>query len=141
MRKRLVGSLLLAASLAATACGSDGAAAALPAGRWGGEGVSLDVTSAAVALEFDCAHGRVEGAWRVGGDGAFDVAGRFISEHGGPVRGDEAAAEHPASYRGRLDGKRVTFEVRLSDDDSRLGPFSAEREREPVLRKCLASAR
>jgi hypothetical protein len=141
MARRVPASLLLAVAGLAAGCPSGRPAVdALPTGLWGGEGLSLEVTATATALEFDCAHGTVEGSWPVRSDGSFSVPGRLVREQGGPAREGETADEHPATYEGHLDGTRLALDVRLDDDGSRTGPFAAVLGREPLLRKCLATS-
>src|SRR6185295_6181260 len=84
----------------------------LAAGEWGGEHLRLTVNAQGAALEFDCAHGSTAKAIALDADKRFDAAGRFVREHGGPVRRDEAADPGaPARYVGSLKDDTLTLEI------------------------------
>lgn len=110
---------------------------ALPAGAWGGEHISLNVTGRGGSYELDCAHGSLDEPLSVGGDGSFDVRGRFVRERGGPVRAGETPASYPARLSGRVEGERMTLRIVLTDSGEAVGEFSLERGRDPQLTKCL----
>ncbi len=107
----------------------------VPAGRWGGDHVALVVEPASAQLELDCAHGSVPGSIPVR-DGAFDVAGVFVPEHGGPIRQGEVLPQHAARYRGTTDGQSMTLTIDVPGLGSS-GPFSLGLGRSPRITKCL----
>jgi len=109
----------------------------LPAGQWGGEHVSLMVSTTSASLEFDCAHGTVEEAPLLDSEGQFSLHGVYVREHGGPMREGESEDRHPALYSGQLQGSRVTLSIRLTDDDTQIGPYTAQLGEQPRLFKCL----
>ncbi|HXY41624.1 MAG TPA: hypothetical protein VEQ10_18245 [Vicinamibacteria bacterium] len=90
----------------ATARSQSASPSVLPSGQWGGDHVRLEVTGSSTTIEFDCAHGSVDGAWTLGSDGGFDGAGVYVQEHGGPVIVGQPEDTQPAQYSGRLDGAR-----------------------------------
>lgn len=114
-----------------------GAKRALPAGAWGGEHISLNVTGKGGGFELDCAHGSLDEPLSVGGDGSFDVRGRLVRERGGPVRAGETPDSYPARLSGRVEGARMTLRIVLTDSGESVGEFSLERGRDPQLTKCL----
>ena len=73
-------------------------------GDWGGQHVGMVVTSAGAELEYDCAHGRIDGPLRLNDDGEFVAGGVHVQEHGGPIREGEQVVERPARYFGRVRG-------------------------------------
>src|SRR5512141_1081415 len=83
MRPYLYALAALLVPLAAS-CNGGSAPDVLPSGHWGGDHVGLDVTDTSTRIEFDCAHGTVDGPWSVGHDGNFDVSGQYVREHPGP---------------------------------------------------------
>ena len=83
---------LLAAFLAVAPTPSP-AAPRVADGRWGGVGLSLDVTSTGARIELDCAHGTIDAPLSLDADGAFDAPGRLVRERPGPVRMDENEAD------------------------------------------------
>ena len=128
-------SLAWAASLAACAGASDSAPERVPEGSWGGEHVALEVTGSGATAEFDCAHATLDEPLRLA-DGRFDVPGVYVREHGGPQRIDEQEDRHPARFEGRLEGDRLTFAVRLTDEDVTIGSFTVVRGKAPLVFKC-----
>ena len=108
----------MACALAAAGCASSNSLTGptdrttLAAGSWGGQHVGLTVTAAATTIEFDCAHGRIEGAIPLDARGRFDVSGTFVLEHGGPARPDEW--QHAARTLRGIDGR---FRHGLDRDD------------------------
>jgi hypothetical protein len=91
-------------------------------GEWGGEHVRMSVGDTGARLEFDCAHGVVDEALVVDEGGRFEAKGRFVREHGGPTRKDEADGAAPARYRGSAEGKSLVLEIALEEGPP-LGPF------------------
>ncbi len=108
----------------------------LPVGTWGGTGASLVVSASSASLELDCAHGTID-VPVVTSEGRFELPGRFVREHGGPLREDEKPVELPATYEGSLDGDRLELRITLTDEPVAIGPFRLVRGRDPLLRKCL----
>src|SRR6266550_1911760 len=80
-------------------------------GTWGGTGLSLEVSSTGANIDFDCAHGRIEGTIHLGKTGSFDVKGTFAPEHPGPILRDEDGAAYAARYKGRVVGDTMTVTV------------------------------
>ena len=119
----------------------------LPTGMWGGQHVRLDVTARGARVEFDCAHGTLEGPVTLDAGQRFDVRGTFTRERGGPTRippdaadgqtSDEGADTFPARYTGQVKGKSLTLTVAALDSGETLGTFSLGHGRQPVLTKCL----
>jgi hypothetical protein len=126
---------LVAASLAA--CTDARAPTELPPGQWGGEHVSLTVTASGATVEFDCAHGTVDEAPLLDSENHFSLRGAYVREHGGPTHEGEPEDRHPALYFGQLQASRITLSIRLSDDGTQIGPYSALLGQPPRLFKCL----
>ena len=109
----------------------------VPQGEWGGDHVGLALDAAHGTLEFDCAHGTMQAPIPVDREGAFNVTGIFVREHGGPIRDGEPADQHPAVYSGTTDGKRMTLTVALSDESQQIGTFELALGGQPTVVKCL----
>lgn len=92
-------------------------------GDWGGQHVAFSVSEQGVAVEFDCAHGRIDGPLRLDRRGRFEAEGRYTQERPGPVRRGEDAEGRPARYHGAVRGRVMTLRVTV-DDGTELGPFS-----------------
>jgi|PersoiStandDraft_1058852.scaffolds.fasta_scaffold105124_2 hypothetical protein len=134
------GLLWLAATLACGMAASPTKAArpsALPDGSWGGEHIAITVGATGSKIEFDCAHGRIDGAFALDAAGEFELSGTFSKEHGGPIRRDEREQRLPAIYSGRVNGDRMTLTIRLRDAKEILGDFTLGRDKAPRLVKCL----
>lgn len=85
----------------------------------------LVAEASGASLQFDCAHGAIAGRLALGAGGAFDLAGNFVREHGGPIRKNEVEDRRPARYTGRISGKTMTITVELSGEPA-VGPFTLE---------------
>src|SRR5262245_5984975 len=105
-------------------------------GVWGGEHVQIDVSSNAGKIEFDCAHGTIEGHLTVEANGEFSWKGRFAPERGGPIRSDDEDSGQPAVYSGSIKEQTMTLTVRLENDKDSLGTFVLMQGKNGHLRKC-----
>jgi hypothetical protein len=79
----------------------------VPAGSWGGANVELEVTATGASARFGCgAVGRIDGALRVDGIGAFSVDGTYEPRLvlGGP---------RAAHYTGRIRGTSMHLAVAI----------------------------
>jgi hypothetical protein len=106
-------------------------------GRWGGEHVSLDLTSGGGSVEYDCAHGGLSESLRPHAGGRFEARGVHVREHGGPIREGERPDSLPARYVGRVDGSRMTLRVLVGERPDTLGPFELREGAEPRVYRCL----
>ncbi len=127
--------LLIALCLAA--CAGPSSPTQLPPGQWGGDHVSLTVTTTGGNLEFDCAHGTIDEPPLLDDQGRFSLRGTYTREHGGPIDPSVPADIHPAQYAGQLQGSQVTLSVTLTDDGTQAGTFVAQLGQRPRLLKCL----
>ncbi len=112
-----------------------GAPTPLQTGRWGNEGVTMDVSADSAFLEFDCAHANIPVALVAHG-GQVDVEGTFVQEHGGPVVDDNDNPQ-PARFTGTLKGDTLTLTITYTADNSTVGTFTLIYGNEGRLRKCL----
>ena len=134
------GFLWLAATIACamtTSTKEPGRTSTLSEARWGGDHIALTVGATGSHVEFDCAHGRIDGAFVVDAAGEFELSGTFSRERGGPIRRDEREQPLPAIYAGRVSGERMTLSVRLKEGKVDLGEFTLMRDKTPRLVKCL----
>lgn len=107
----------------------------VPAGRWGGDGVVVQVGEQGARLEFSCAHGTIDEPLAVDARGRFDLRGTYVNERGGPVREDEAPPPR-ARYVGELDGDRLRLSITLVQPERPVGAFTLTHGRAVRLVKC-----
>ena len=105
-------------------------------GVWGAEHHELVASSDGVRLEYDCAHGAIEGTLVLDSAGTFDVLGTHTRE-GGPIDLNDPPESLVARYQGRLMGDRLELTVTITDTGDVIGPFTVVRGERGVLRKCL----
>jgi hypothetical protein len=132
--------LLIGFLLAAVSIGSAAASAARPrplVGSWGGRHIGLEMALNAGQLEYDCAHGTIEGPIVPDPQGRFTARGIHFAEHGGPVREGEPEEGRPAHYRGRISGRTLTLAVILLDSNEKIGTFTLVRGAAPRIMRCL----
>ena len=139
LRNRFLGGFLLVAI-------SIGGATAAPArqrplvGSWGGLHIGLEMAADGGRLEYDCAHGTIEGPVVPGHQGRFAAMGTHFAEHGGPVREGEQEQGRPARYRGKVYGETLTLTVApagSNEANEEIGTFTLTRGATPRLMKCL----
>ena len=126
----------LATCLTGAACDIDVTAPEM-VGQWGGEHISLSVSLSGSTLEYDCAHGTIEGSIEPDRNGNFVVTGTHVREHGGPIQEDEVPDEHPARYQGWTNGTRMTLSVILTDTGLEIGTYHLRLGQQAQLFKCL----
>lgn len=108
----------------------------LSAGVWGGEHISLQVTTEGITVEYDCAHGKIPGGIFVNRQGHFVVVGTHVEEHGGPVGATESPNSYPVQFSGKVSGKRMKLTVKRSDTKKLIGTFTLIAGQEASLVKC-----
>ena len=106
----------------------------IPTGVWGGEHISLEVGAKSASIEYDCAHGMIEGPLTVDASGRFSLRGTHTPERGGPIRADEQPRSEPANYVGSISGNKMTLTLKLegSEDET----FTLEKGKQGDLFKC-----
>jgi hypothetical protein len=135
MRKHLLPILpLLLAACTAPGLQPD-AGPRLVTGDWGGAHAALHLRADGGTIEYDCAHGTLDGPLLAGADGAFRVAGTHVREHGGPERMGEVLPHEPAVYQGRVRDGQMTLEVGTAT--TALGSYSLRKDAPAQLLKCL----
>jgi hypothetical protein len=127
------GAVLLAS---VAACGTSSPDAFVPNGTWGGDHASLTVTATNATIEFDCAHGALPAPIALT-DGAFDTAGDYFPEHGGPIRVDEPVVRQPARYSGSINARTMTLRVRVAETSQDVGTFTLTLGTNGRVFKCL----
>ncbi len=112
------------------------AAEALTPGVWGGEHIRFEVTETGASVEYDCAHGTVEGKIVVDARGRFGVYGMHYEERGGPVRLGAREEGYRVRLSGAVGGSLMKLTVTRARTRKVIGTFSLARDREADLVKC-----
>ena len=107
---------------------------ALLPGVWGGEHIRFEVTATGANIEYDCAHGTVEGKILVDASGRFNVAGTHYREHGGPVREGEGSAANPYAYGPRR--RQPDESLTVTRGRETIGTYYLTRDNEGRVFKC-----
>jgi len=106
-------------------------------GVWGGEHIGMVVSDSSATLDYDCAHGTIEEPFSTNDNGEFEAVGVHVFEHGGPIRIEETPNEHPALYKGQIEGEVMTLKVTLTDTGEEIGTFTLILGAIPNVHKCL----
>lgn len=104
-------------------------------GVWGGLHINLEVGADSAKVEFDCAHGAIEGPLVVDGNGNFELRGSLTPERGGPIRADEKAEARQATYSGTIKGDTMKLTLKVAGVDE-VETFTLERGKPGDLFKC-----
>jgi hypothetical protein len=112
-------------------------AGTLRTGVWGGQGISMSVTANGATIEYDCAHGTIDGPIVPDAGGRFEVTGTHVFERGGPVREGEPEDRHPARYIGVVGGDTLTITVTVIDQNRVVGTFTLTYGRPGRIVRCL----
>jgi hypothetical protein len=106
----------------------------IPAGLWGGEHIRIDVGEKTATVEYDCAHGVIQGPLTVDSNGRFNLRGTHTPERGGPIRANDPDRSQPATYIGSINGDKMTLTLRLAGAEDET--FTLQKGKEGELFKC-----
>lgn len=136
-RTNMLPVVILAAVSILGGCGDDPVRPATRLeGNWGAEHIDLVAAAEGAVVEYDCAHGTIDGSPTVDPDGSFDLPGTLVPE-GGPVDGDAPPEVISVRYAGRLEGDRLELTVTRADSGDVIGSFVLARGVRGRIRKCL----
>ena len=105
-------------------------------GKWGGQGVAMEVGDSGGTIEFDCAHGTISEKITTSSNGSFVVKGTFVREHPGPIRRDEEPKASAVTYSGTVDGQNMTLTIQPEGSNENLGTYKLTQGKDGRLRKC-----
>lgn len=103
---------------------------------WGGDHVSMVMSSQSTTFEFDCAQGVVMSPIKPESDGDFTVTGTYTPQRGGPVKKDSPPPDLPATYKGTIHGDTMTVEVLLENKDQQPPRLTLRRGQTGRVTKC-----
>jgi hypothetical protein len=105
-------------------------------GVWGGEHIRMEVTDSGADIEYDCAHGVIDEPIVLDGEGNFDVKGKYLREHGGPIRKVEENNGITVRYVGHASGKELSLTITNPDKKETIGTFTLTQGSEGRVMKC-----
>ena len=108
----------------------------LSTGTWGGKHIQFEVSDGSVNIEYDCAHGSIQGPLTLDRQGRFSWRGTYAREHGGPIRKDEKVNNQPATYSGSTKGNTMILTVRLTNSSDPVLTFTLTRGNVGRVWKC-----
>jgi hypothetical protein len=97
----------------------------------------MEVTGDGAQLDFDCANATITQPLTLDGNGNFNAAGKYMQEHGGPVRLGEDQSGKPAHFKGRVTGKTLTLTITLDGASESIGPYTLELGKFARIMKCM----
>ncbi|HEX8649626.1 MAG TPA: hypothetical protein VF708_02215 [Pyrinomonadaceae bacterium] len=107
----------------------------IPAGIWGGNHISMEVTQSGAAIEYDCAHGSIDQPIKPDGSGHFKAQGSHTRERPGPVREGEMDGV-PATYTGHVNGTTMSLTITITATRQTIGTFTLTHGRRARIFKC-----
>ena len=108
----------------------------IAAGAWGGQHINIAIEGNTATIEYDCANGTINGPFKLDRNGRFSLSGTHVTGHPGPIRVDVKPESQPARYTGRIDGKKMTLTVTLTNGNVKIGTFNLTHGQAGRLRKC-----
>jgi hypothetical protein len=104
-------------------------------GVWGGLHINMVVGARSATIEYDCAHGTIDGRLNFDKQGKFEWRGTFAPERGGPIRADDEQRGQPATYSGEIKGDTMTLTLKVSGSDE-TETFTLQKGKAGELFKC-----
>jgi len=108
----------------------------LAKGVWGGQHIRLEVTDSGANIEYDCANSTIDQPIVLDREGNFDVRGKYMPEHGGPIRKDEESNSYSVRYVGHASDKKLTLTITIPDKKETIGNFTLTHGSEGRVMKC-----
>jgi hypothetical protein len=105
-------------------------------GRWGGDDVGLTIANNAVAIEFDCAAGSIDGPFITDSSGRFALVGSWWFTPPVVFEGWQPE-KRPARYSGVVEADTMMLTVILLDDNQFPGSFTLALNQTPRILRCL----
>src|SRR6266498_5670316 len=74
----------------------------LQPGTWGGQHIRIEVNGNFATIDYDCAHGTIDGPLILDSKGGFSWGGIYARERPGPIRRDQKSTDRKAIYTGSV---------------------------------------
>jgi hypothetical protein len=108
----------------------------LATGVWGGEHIRAEVSNSGAEIEFDCAHGSIEEPIAISSGRKFDVRGKYIPQHAGPIRRDEENTGTLVRYAGQVTDKEMTLIISDANTKETIATFTLTHGSDGRVMKC-----
>ena len=108
----------------------------LAKGVWGGPHIRLEVTDSGANLEYDCANSTIAEPIVLDREGNFDVRGKYMPEHVGPISRDEESNSYSVRYVGHARDNDLTLTITIPDKKETIGTFTLTHGSEGRVMKC-----
>jgi len=105
-------------------------------GMWGGQHIRLEINGNSASIDYDCAHGKIDGPLTLDGKSQFAWRGTHAREGPGPVRENQKANDQRVVYTGSISGDTMTLTVKLADTNEVIGTFALTRGNPGRVFKC-----
>ncbi len=106
-------------------------------GKWGGQGVQLEINENSSIFEFDCALASINSKLKTT-DNQIDIQfGTFTYERGGPIKIDEKPDIHPAQFKGEIIQDSMTVIITILDQKRADQVFKLKKGENGRIFKCL----
>ena len=89
----------------------------------GGEHIRVQITTAGVIVEFDCASGTITKPVKVDAQGQFRLIAMFTREQPRPVRKDESSTTTAATYSGDIVGDTMRLGIKTGPQNEAVGEY------------------
>jgi len=105
-------------------------------GVWGGEHIRMEVTDSGADVEYDCAHSTVDEPIVLDSEGNFEVKGKYLPQHGGPIRKDEESNGSIVRYTGHAKGRESSLTITNPEKKETIGTFTLTQGSDGRVMKC-----
>jgi hypothetical protein len=108
----------------------------LQSGMWGGEHIRLEINKNSASIEYDCAHGTINGPFTLNRNGEFKWRGTHTRESFGPVRLNRLPINERAIYTGSVVDGTMKLTVALAETNEVVDTFTLSRGSQGKIFKC-----
>jgi len=96
----------------------------------------MEVTDSGAEIEYDCAHSTVDEPIVLDSEGNFEVKGKYLRQHGGPIRKDEESNGSIVRYTGHAKGRELSLTITNPEKKETIGTFTLTQGSDGRVMKC-----
>jgi hypothetical protein len=120
----------------AKACPGDVTKTPLANGKWGGVNIELDVTDSGAQLQFNCAHGNIQGRIMTTPDGRFEATGEVIGYIGVEPPPNWRPIRIPAIYNGTITQNSLSIRITEQLTGKEIATFNLTKDADATFTAC-----